>query len=272
MSKLKFPSVLPSRGKAGVMRLLTLLAVFAVCIVAAPWFAPFDPMRTDTTNALQPPTALHLLGTDHLGRDVLSRVLHGGQRTLLVSVTATVGALLAGIMIGMSLGAWESVRRLLLPIITACLALPPLLLALVLLTLWGRGVPSLIAALVVPQIPVVTRAVQSAVRPLFVTDYALASLSSGATRVHLLRWHIWPNLLPFVQRYSGVLFSQMLFQAGALSLLELGGEPGVPDWGAMLSDGRTAFLQAPWTVLVPGLLMVALVLGVNWVLNTSETP
>jgi peptide/nickel transport system permease protein len=248
-------------------RILLLFLIFLVMIVLAPLFAPFDPMRTDTDNALHVPDASHLLGTDHLGRDVLSRVLYGGQRTLFVTVSATVGTLGIGILLGMMLSAWPMAHRLLTPIITACLALPPLLLALVLLTLWGRGIAPLILALMLPQIPVVARGMQSAIRPLYATDYVMASHSVGATRSHILWWHIWPNLVPFVRRYTGVLFSQMLFQAGALSLLGVGGEPGIPDWGAMLADGRTAFLLAPWTVLAPGLLMVACVVGVNWVMN-----
>jgi peptide/nickel transport system permease protein len=90
-------------------------------------------------------------------------------------------------------------QRVLTPIITACLALPPLLLALVLLTLWGRGIAPLIMALILPQTPVVARAMQSAIRPLYVADYVMAATSTGATRAHVLWWHIWPNLMPFVQ-------------------------------------------------------------------------
>lgn len=251
-------------------RVLLLFLIFLVLIMAAPLFAPFDPMRTDTNNALHAPDVVHLLGTDQLGRDVMSRVLYGGQRTLFVTVSATSGTLAISILLGMALSAWNVLNRLLTPILTACLALPPLLMALVLLTLWGRGILPLILALMLPQIPVVARAIQSAIRPLTVTDYVLASRSSGATPVHVLLWHIWPNVVPFVRRYTGVLFSQMLFQVGALSLLGLGGEPGVPDWGAMLADGRTAFLIAPWTVLAPGLLMVACVVGVNWVVNGDD--
>jgi len=251
-------------------RILLLFLIFAAAILIAPLFAPFDPMRTDTNNALHSPDLTHVLGTDHLGRDVLSRVLYGGQRTLFVTVSATTGTLLAGILTGMILGAWPLAQRILTPILTACLALPPLLLALVLLTVSGRGIAPLIMALTLPQIPVVARAMQSAIRPLSVADYVMAAHSVGATRSHVLWWHIWPNLMPFVQRYTGVLFSQMLFQAGALSLLELGGEPGVPDWGVMLADGRGAFLYAPWTVLAPGLLMVACVVGVNWVVNRDD--
>jgi ABC-type dipeptide/oligopeptide/nickel transport system permease subunit len=247
-----------------------ILLVGLIVILIAPALAPYDPMTTDTTAALHAPDMTHPLGTDHLGRDVLSRVLYGGQRTIFVTISATLGALCLGIIIGMSLSAWPLLRLILTPIITACLALPPLLLALVLLTLWGRGMLPLIAALILPQTPVIARAVQSAIRPLQASDYVLASFSSGAARSHVLRWHIWPNLLPFLQRYSGVLFSQMLFQAGALSLLELGGEPGVPDWGAMLADGRSGFLYAPWTVLAPGLLMVMLVVVVNRVTNSRD--
>ena len=248
-------------------RILLLLLIFAVVVLIAPLVAPFDSMRTDTNNAFHAPDFRHFLGTDHLGRDVLSRVLYGGQRTLFVTVSATTGTLLAGVLLGMILSTWPLAQRVLTPIITACLALPPLLLALVLLTLSGRGIAPLIVALMLPQIPVVARAMQSAILPLYAADYVMAAHSVGATRIHILWWHIWPNLVPFVQRYAGVLFSQMLFQAGALSLLELGGEPGEPDWGAMLADGRTAFLYAPWTVLAPGLLMVACVVGVNWVVN-----
>jgi len=227
-------------------------------------------MRTDTTSALHPPDALHLLGTDHLGRDVLSRVLYGSQRTLFVAGSAATTALLIGVLLGMALSGWPVVRRLLMPLITALLALPSLLLALVLLTVWGQSLAPLIAALIVPQVPVVAQTIQSAIRPLAAADYVTASRSSGAARHQVLRWHIWPNLMPFVQRYAGILFSQMLFQAGAWSLLGLGGEVGIPDWGAMLADGRQSFLYAPWTVLAPGLLMVGCVVGVNWVLNRDQ--
>src|SRR5688572_13574482 len=121
-------------------RILLLFLFFAAVVMIAPLFAPLDPMRTDTDNAFHPPDSVHLLGTDHLGRDVMSRVLHGGQRTLFVTVSATLGTLVAGVLLGMGLSAWPIARLLFTPIITACLALPPLLLALVLLTLWGRGI------------------------------------------------------------------------------------------------------------------------------------
>lgn len=244
------------------------LAVILTLLIM-PIAAPFDPMRTDTDHALHAPDAVYVLGTDHLGRDVLSRVLYGGQRTVFVTVSATLCALSIGVLLGLAMGSWPVFSALLLPLVTACLALPSLLLALVLLTLWGRGLFPLIAALVVPQIPVVTRVVQSAVRPLYTADYVLASVSSGANSLYVLRQHIWSNLAPFVRQYSGILFSQMLFQSGALSLLDLGGEPGIPDWGAMMADGRTAFLLAPWTVLVPGLLMMLLVMLANWVLGSE---
>jgi len=247
------------------MRLpLGILLNIVILVFLAPLIAPTDPMRTDPASQLQPPGEGHPLGTDLLGRDVLSRVLYGGQRTLVVAALATIIAVIPGIVLGLlagtSGGRLDDVIGLLL---NALLAFPSLILALVVLTLLKAGILPLALATGIAQVASYARVTRSAVIAVRGMGYVEAARAAGASDWHLTINHILPNIQTPLLAYMGVVFSYSILNSAALSFLGLGGEPGVPDWGVILAEGRTAFRAAPWIGIAPGLAITATVWAVN---------
>ena len=248
-----------------MMRLsLVILAVTIGLTLAAPLLTPFDPMQTDTPAQLQPPDSEHLLGTDLLGRDVFSRLLYGGQRTLLFAFLGSLIAVIPGVSLGLLsgwLGGWCD--RVLSALLNALLAVPSLVLALVILTLLGRGNIALALAIGVSQVASCAFVTRAAVRSVKTHDYVDAARSLGGSWWQVMLWHIFPNIRPVVLSYGSVVFSYSILNWAALNFLNLGIEPGVPDWGVMLSEGRAAFRAAPWISFAPGLAITLTVWAAN---------
>lgn len=242
------------------MRLLLLWLI--VFVLVAPLIAPFDPMDADPPHQLQPPTLGHILGTDLLGRDVLSRALHGGRHTLLIAGAATLIALFPGVLLGL-LGVVGWADRLVTIGINAVLAFPGLLLALLALTLLGQGALPLALATGIPQIAPCARVTRAALLAVRGQGYVEAAHGLGASRARLIVRHMLPNIMTTVLAYGGVIFAYAILNSAALSFLGLGGEPGIPDWGVMLYEGRQAFRTAPWIAAAPGLAITLTVVVVN---------
>ena len=233
-------------------------------LILGPLVVRIDPMTTDADHQLQPPDSHHLLGTDLLGRDVLSRAIHGGGMTLSVAFAAALFAACAGLPLGWFAGLKLPVMsHALMILINAFLAIPGLVISLVVLTLLGRGSWPMIVALAVSQVAPFAFVVRSAVRSIQSAGFVEAGISMGATRLRIFRDHILPNIAPAVLAYSGVVFSYVLINGAALSFLGVGNEPGVPDWGVMLAEGRAAFRSAPWISLAPGIAITLTVWAVN---------
>lgn len=247
---------------AGRLYLLLLLGL-GVLLVTAPLVAPYDPMSTGRT-ILQPPGSDHPLGTDGLGRDVLSRLLVGGQRTMWLAGGATVLAVGVGLVWGMLLGLLGSwCDRLGMLLINLLLALPPLIIAMVIITLLGRGTPQLALAVGVSQIAPVARVIRAVVLTVRVQGYVEAARALGANGWQVAYRHVLPNVQPTLLAYTVITFSYSILNSAALSFLGLGGAPGVPDWGAMLAEGRTYFDVAPWISIFPGMAITLVVLLMN---------
>lgn len=244
------------------MRSIVLLALLLLFVLVAPLLAPDDPMRTDTINQLQPPNHDHLLGTDLLGRDVLSRALYGGQHTIMIAALATAIAFVPGILLGL-LSTLNVADRWIAILINAVLAFPGLLLALLIMTLLGQGALSLALATGITQIAPCARVTRSAVVSVWSLGYIDAARGLGATRLRLIMAHVLPNILTTLLAYTGVIFAYAILNSAALSFLGLGGEPGVPDWGVMLYEGRQAFRSAPWIAVAPGFAITLTVILVN---------
>jgi len=240
------------------------LVSIGLAILAAPFIAAHDPLLTQPARQLEPPSAMHLLGTDYLGRDVFSRVLYGGRTTLTLSILATGLAVVGGIVWGVLAAAsnrWLS--SLMTSLIDAGLALPSLVVALVLLTVLGRGTTSLALAVGVSQMPFVARVVRNSVQSIQQKDYVLAAYSLGASWLHRAWFHVLPGIRAGLIAYALITFSYSILNAAGLSLLGLGVAPGIPEWGVMLAEGRTSFRQAPWVALAPGVMLVLLLVSLN---------
>ncbi len=247
---------------------MRLFLILLLLVISAPLLATHDPMATDTTVQRQPPTAEHLLGTDALGRDVWSRLAVGGCRTFSIAAGASGIALLPGIIFGLVISAVP--RRVIAAtdiMLNAVLAFPSLIFALIVLTLLGQGAVSLTLAVGLAQIAPTIRVVRGAAATVRTEGYLESARSLGAAPGRLLFVHLLPNIAPTLFAYAGVVFSYSLLNSAALSFLGLGGEPGIPDWGVLLAEGRQAFRTAPWIALGAGLAITASVMIVNRMAN-----
>ncbi len=243
-------------------RTLVPVMILLVLVGVAPLLAPADPMRTDTARQLEAPSSEHLFGTDLLGRDVLSRALHGGKHTMVIAALATLVAVIPGVLLGL-LGVVSWADRLVNILVNAVLAFPGLLLALMIMTVLGQGALPLLLATGLTQIAPCARVTGAAVFGVYPLGYVEAARGLGATRLRVIFAHVLPNILPTVLAYAAVIFAYAILNSAALSFLGLGGEPGIPDWGVMLYEGRQAFRTAPWIAAVPGLAITATVMMVN---------
>lgn len=242
-----------------------LLLMIVGVLAAAPLLAPADPLATDAARQLLPPDAVNLFGTDFLGRDVFSRFLYGGQRTLLIAVGATLVALVPGAALGVILGSsprW--IDRIGEVLLNTVLAFPGLVLALLILTLLGQGTAPLILATGLAQIAPCARVARAAALSVRTSGYVEAAHAAGAGAARIAIRHLLPNMLPTLLAYAGVMFSFSILNSAALSFLGFS-EPGVPDWGVMLAEGRQAFRVAPWIGAAPGI-GIALVV---WLTNQA---
>ncbi|HEX2905309.1 MAG TPA: ABC transporter permease [Phototrophicaceae bacterium] len=249
------------------------LGVLGTLFLLASWLAPFDPMQTNPAQQMQPPSREHFLGTDTLGRDVFSRLWAGGQRTLGITAAATLISVIPGLILGLIAGIFHDVLDKIIGIlINALLAFPTLLLALVILTLLGPGPLALALATGFSQIGSYARMLRSAVIGVRSAQYVEAAVAAGATRWNIVREHILPNIRPTMLTYASITFGYNLLNSAALSFLGLGGEPGVPDWGVMLAEGRAVLRTAPWLSLVPGVAITMTVMAVNQLARQGAEP
>ena len=248
-------------GAAGGLLVLViiLMAVFADVL------ARQDPVRTDPARTLSPPTTLHWLGTDHLGRDIYSRIVHGARVSLVVGLASTLlGAVLggvAGLLSGYVGGITDLVSQRILDIMQG---LPLLILALVMSAALGPSLTNVIIAISVPIIPRAGRVIRSSVLAIREMPYVEAAQALGVRRPRIAFRHILPNTMgPFLVLITAQLGSAILVEA-ALSYLGLGVPEPYPSWGRMLSVSAAEYAQkAPWLVLFPGVAISLAVFGTN---------
>lgn len=240
-----------------------LLAILSLVSLCAPLLAPYDPVQTHPEQQLAPPTTDHLLGTDFLGRDVLSRLLYGGRWTLLTAAASTGVAVVVGFSLGIftSSGKWFGYVGDAL--INALLSLPGLLVALVVVTILGQGLTPIILATGLAQTPFFAQVMRGAVLTAEKAGYIEAARAIGCTRLRILTHHILPNVRGTLFAYAGVIFAYSILNSAALSFLGIGGDFGAPDWGVMLAESRNGFRAAPWVALAPGLMIAIMVICVN---------
>jgi peptide/nickel transport system permease protein len=246
---------------------LFVILFFSLTSLMAPVLAFENPMRADVNAQLQPPSAQHILGTDILGRDVFSRLLYGGQRTLLITAIATLTAVILGGVIGITSGTANSFGNYFLSnIVNMFLAFPSILVSLVVLTLLGVGPLPLAIATGFSQVGSFGRMSRVTAIRIRSQMYVESAYAIGATRWHILRFHIIPNARAALGSYAAITFGYCLLNSTTLSFLGLAGEPGVPDWGAMLAESRVAFWDAPWLGVIPGLAITLIVWSIiSWV-------
>lgn len=239
-------------------------AIWLILILVAPLFSSQDPRQTDTSNTQAPPQIAHPFGTDNLGRDVYSRTLHGGQRTIFISLGALAIAVIPSLILSvLALLTGNTGYRLISILLDAWLAFPSLLIALVFLTILGRGTSSIMIAVGVAQLPYVLRVILTSLEQQQHQPYVMSAKSLGATYWHIIQYHLLPNARPTIISYISITFAYCVINSSALSLLGLGDDPSIPDWGVMLATGRDTFRYAPWTALAPAIAITITIMLVN---------
>lgn len=233
--------------------------------LGAGWLAPHSPTAQDlSVQELPPGSPGYLLGTDHLGRCVLSRVLHGATTSLAVGLAAVLFAACIGVPLGAIAGYYGGWRdRLIMRSVDVVLSFPSLLLAVSIAGVLGRSMRTLVIAIGVVAVPPFVRQVRASVLQIRTTEYVLAARCLGASDWRILRREVLPNCLSPVMVLFTMGIATSILDAAGLSFLGLGAEPGTPEWGAMLSSARTLMLKAPWAVTWPGVAIVLSVLGFN---------
>ena len=243
---------------------LSLVVFHVLLALTSPLYVPYDFKTMNSMLMLMPPSAEHWLGTDHLGRDVLTRVLLGGREALLVTGVATPIAVtwggFRGILFGLVGG---RVDEVLMRVVDAFLSLPWILKMLVLIVTFGSGIEVLILTLAFFYgIPVI-RIARAATHDVVARDFISAAKARGHSRLTIIRRELVPNVLDTLMVEGAMRWSWMLLAFSSLSFLGFGVSPPTPDWGLMIADARGFMSFAPWGVLGPVIALSSLIIGIN---------
>lgn len=242
----------------------TALAVALVVAALAPWLAPYAPEQTDFANTFAPPgTAGHLLGTDDLGRDVLSRIILGTRASLEVGVLAVATAMLVGVPMGLAAGYFRAADSLISRLTDLLLAFPFLILAVGLAAIRGASLGNAAIAIGIAQIPGVIRIVRSDTLRLKSLDFVAAAVVDGASDLWVLSRHILPNATSVVLVQATVAIPSAILGEAVLSFLGLGIQPPAPSLGTMLANAQQFAARAPWAAVLPGVTIMVLALAFN---------
>lgn len=245
---------------AGVL----VFAVVIVCALFAPWLAPYEPSAINFADKLVPPGLAHPFGTDDLGRDILSRVIHGARTSLVIGITVLAIALVLGIPIGLLAGYYGGrLDALLMRLTDVFLAFPPLLLPIAITAALGAGLFNAMLALAVSWFPWYARIVRGAVLRVRGERYIDAARAMGAKDMWIMTRHALPNSTTPVFVQASMDFGYTILAAASLSFIGIGARPPTIEWGLMVALSRTKFLDYWWIAAFPGAAIFLTVLAVN---------
>jgi ABC-type dipeptide/oligopeptide/nickel transport system permease subunit len=245
---------------------LIIITILVFTAIFAPLLAPYDPYKQNMTQVLLNPSAQHWLGTDTIGRDILSRVIYGSQNSLLVGIVALAIASLIGMSLGLTagyFGGWTN--NIIMRIVDALMCFPMILMALVIAALLGGGLKNVMLALGIALIPGYARLMCAQVLSVKENDYIAAEHSLGAGNLRIMLRHIFPNCMPaLIVLVTMQLGSAILAEAG-LSFLGVGIQPPAAAWGSMVNDGRQYLLTNPILSFAPGIAIMLTVFSFNMI-------
>lgn len=256
------------RSKTGTVGLIIVFLVFLIAILA-PVLSPHDPAAINAANMLQPPfwmeggSTANLLGTDNLGRDILSRILYGSQISLLVGITSVVVAGIIGVTIGLIAGYYGGfIDNVLMRLVDSFLAIPTILFALVILSVFGPSVITLIFVLGATNWVNYARLVRGEVLTIKERDFVRAAHSIGVKGNKIITRHLLPNVISSFIVISTLSVATTIILEASLSFLGLGVQPPTVSWGSILSDGRDYLATSWWLATFPGIAITITVLGI----------
>lgn len=252
------------RRNPGAMVGLFVLATIILATIFASTIAPYDPIEQNTQAIRQAPSLDHFFGTDSFGRDVFSRVLYGGRESLPVGLIAVGIAGVVGVLTGLAAGYYGRwVDTVTMRMVDVMLAFPGILLAMSIVAILGTSLFNLMLAVGISAIPEYTRVVRSSVLSAREAEYVTAARVSGSSNSRIMLKHIFPNILPPVIVLVTLGMAGAIILGSTLSFLGLGIQPPTPEWGNMMSDGRTLMRHFWWVSFFPGLAIMFTVLSIN---------
>ncbi|PLC01931.1 dipeptide ABC transporter permease DppC [Variovorax sp. RO1] len=258
-----------SANRGAVIGLVTIVVLLLVALFA-PWIAPHAPNETNAAAFLKPPawqeggSWSYLLGTDAIGRDILSRLMHGARLSLSIGVAVVALSVVVGVVLGLVAGFFRGVLEItIMRMMDIILTMPSLLMAIVIVAILGPGLVNAMLAVAIVVLPHYVRITRATVIAEVSRDYVTAARVSGAGTLRLMFREVLPNCSAplIVQASLGV--STAILDAAALGFIGLGAQPPSPEWGTMLADAREFVLRAWWVVTFPGLAILAAVLAFN---------
>ncbi len=245
---------------------LAIIAILIVVAVLAPVIAPYDPYKTDLKKVRVAPNREHLLGTDTLGRDQLSRIIYGSRTSLVVGIVAVGLAAIVGMGLGLVAGYFGGIpNMLIMRFIDAMMAIPMILLALTIAALLGSGLTNIVIALGVSMIPPYARLMCAQALAIKEHDYVAFARAIGASDLRTMIQHVAPNCFPPLIVLMTMMIGGAILAEAGLSFLGVGIRPPGCAWGAMVSDGYRYLLTSPWLSIAPGVAIMLTVFAFNMV-------
>jgi peptide/nickel transport system permease protein len=240
-----------------------LVGLVVMAALLAGWIAPYDPLKGNFRARMLSPSPEHWMGTDHFGRDILSRVLHGARVSLQIGFMVALITGAAGVIIGATSGYFRRLDGLIMRIMDAFMAFPSIILAIAISAVLGASVTNVILALSIAATPHTARIVRASVMVVREMEYVEAARALGAGHMRILLRHILANALaPLVVRMTYV-FAVAILNEAVLSFIGVGPPPPTPTFGAIIANGRDFIVAAPWITVAPGLTILLSVLGLN---------
>jgi peptide/nickel transport system permease protein len=270
---LALPAAAETRRPSALRRLLrrppalvglTVVAAFVAVAVAAPLVAPYDPVKTNFVAVRKAPSDAYRLGTDEVGRDVLSRLIWGARASLLAGVIPVTLALVVSIPLGLlsgCTGGW--LDGLIMRITDAMLAIPFLIVAIALAAFLGPSLTNAMIAIGIAALPTFVRLARGSALAVTTEEYIESARSLGCSRVRIAVRHVLPNIVPPLLIQSSLTAAAAIIAEASLSFLGLGQQPPAPSWGSMLNAAQRYLVQAPWMAIYPGLMIFGIVMSLN---------
>lgn len=246
-----------------VVSALAMLALVVTACLAAPLLTDHDPLKQSLPDKLQPPSALHLFGTDEFGRDLFARILYGGRTSLMIGFISVGFGLGFGVPVGVAAGLFRRWDMPIMRVMDTLMSFPRLLLAIALVAALGPSLRNAMLAVGIGTVPIFARLTRSTVLTVRELDYISAARALGATEIRTLARHVLPNVIQPVIVYATVNFGQAILIAAILSFLGLGVQPPDPEWGAIVNSGRKYLRMAAHLSTIPGLVIFVTVLCLN---------
>ncbi|GEN58077.1 peptide ABC transporter substrate-binding protein [Halolactibacillus alkaliphilus] len=250
-------------SKSAVVGGILIIAIILIALIG-PYFVPYSPSATDTANRLNGPSLAHWLGTDNYGRDIFSRIIDGMSITLYVGFSAVLIGMTVGVFLGIISGYYGGkIDTIIMRFMDILLAFPGILLALAIVAVLGSSLNNVIIAVAVFSVPVFARIVRGSTLSVKKLEYIDAVKALGASDARIIFKHILPNVASPIIVQATLSIATSILSASGLSFLGLGAQPPMPEWGAMLADGRNYMYDAPHVATIPGIAIVIVVLAFN---------